>query len=63
MTRGYQLDASAKEANARANQSSVELERATTRANRQPGAHRGTAHPGRGRLRPNWNRHGYTCRD
>jgi chromosome segregation protein len=31
MTRGYQLDSSAKEANARANQSSVELERATTR--------------------------------
>ncbi len=31
MSRGYQLDASAKEANARANQSSVELERATTR--------------------------------
>jgi chromosome segregation protein len=31
MARGYQLDASAKEANARANQSSVELERATTR--------------------------------
>src|ERR1700691_4309684 len=31
MTRGYQLDASAKDANARANQSSVDLERATTR--------------------------------
>ncbi len=31
MTRGYELDASAKDANARANQSSVELERATTR--------------------------------
>jgi chromosome segregation protein len=31
MSRGYQLDASAKDANARANQSSVELERATTR--------------------------------
>ena len=31
MTRGYQLDASAKDANARANKSSVELERATTR--------------------------------
>jgi chromosome segregation protein len=31
MARGYQLDSSAKDANARANQSSVELERATTR--------------------------------
>jgi chromosome segregation protein len=31
MARGYQLDATAKDANARANQSSVELERATTR--------------------------------
>jgi chromosome segregation protein len=31
MARGYQLDSSAKESNARANQSSVELERATTR--------------------------------
>ena len=31
MTRGYELDASAKDANARANQSSVELERASTR--------------------------------
>jgi chromosome segregation protein len=31
MARGYQLDSSAKEANARATQSSVELERATTR--------------------------------
>src|ERR1700689_3188886 len=31
MTRGYELDPSAKDANARANQSSVELERATTR--------------------------------
>jgi chromosome segregation protein len=31
MTRGYQLDASARDANARANQSSVELERACTR--------------------------------
>ena len=31
MNRGYQLDASANQANARANQSSVELERATTR--------------------------------
>ncbi len=31
MARGYQLDSTAKEANARANQSSVQLERATTR--------------------------------
>ncbi len=31
MARGYQLDSSAKEANARANQSAVQLERATTR--------------------------------
>ncbi len=31
MSRGYQLDASAKDANARGNQASVELERATTR--------------------------------
>jgi chromosome segregation protein len=31
LARGYQLDSSAKDANARANQSSVELERATTR--------------------------------
>jgi chromosome segregation protein len=31
MARGYQLDSSAKEANARANQASVDLERATTR--------------------------------
>ena len=31
MARGYQLDSSAKDANARANQSAVELERATTR--------------------------------
>ncbi len=31
MARGYQLDSTAKDANARANQSSVELERATTR--------------------------------
>ena len=31
MAHGYQLDSSAKDANARANQSSVELERATTR--------------------------------
>ena len=33
MNRGYALDASAKDANARANQSAVELERATTREN------------------------------
>ncbi len=31
MSRGYQLDSSAKDANARANQASVDLERATTR--------------------------------
>ncbi len=31
MSRGYQLDSTAKDANARANQASVELERATTR--------------------------------
>ena len=50
MTRGYALDSSAKDANARATQSSVELERATTRRNRQPGTHRRIAHPRRRRF-------------
>ena len=62
MTRGYELDASAKDANARANQSSVELERATTReiANQERIAElRTRAAAGW----PNWSRPAFTCRD
>ncbi len=40
MSRGYQLDATAKDANARANQASVDLRARHHAGNREPGAHR-----------------------
>ncbi len=50
MARGYQLDSSAKDANARANQASVDLERATTREISNQERIAELQHPRRGRF-------------